>query len=164
MTQSDFWCLSDLFSPILSPDYFNFSLQLNFLFDFHFYGHCYTPANGNQKSSNQRPSGSFFIRLFFFGIFEKPIIFNKKKRFLALIRKILKNVFSSGIAIGQLASILTDSREILRNETVLLFCELCEDNKDLPVLFSFESGFELLLSIMDSEGWLDGGVVIQENV
>ena len=41
----------------------------------------------------------------------------------------------SGIAIGQLTAILQDSREILRNEAVLLFCELCIDNKDLPVLF-----------------------------
>ena len=35
-------------------------------------------------------------------------------------------------------------------------------NADLPVLFAFESGFELLIGIMDSEGWLEGGVVIQD--
>jgi hypothetical protein len=79
-----------------------------------------------------------------------------KKKFV-LNYDLSSNIFfsaavSSGIAIGQLASILHDSREILRNETVLLFCELCENNKDLPVLFAFESGFELLISIMDSEG------------
>lgn len=39
---------------------------------------------------------------------------------------------------------------------------MCENNKDLPVLFAFESGFELLIGIMDSEGWLEGGVVIQD--
>ena len=159
MTQLDSWCLSDWFSPILSPDYFNSSPQLNFRFDSHFYGHCYIPANGNQKSSSQRPSGSFFLD--FFGNFRETDNFLQETVFWHPLKEFF---FSSGIAIGQLASILTDSREILRNETVLLFCELCEDNKDLPVLFSFESGFELLLSIMDSEGWLDGGVVIQENV
>ena len=64
------------------------------------------------------------------------------------------------MAIGQLAAILADSREILRNEAVLLFCELCVDNKDLPVLFAFESGFELIISILDSEGWTDGGIIV----
>ncbi|CAG5111689.1 Oidioi.mRNA.OKI2018_I69.chr2.g5968.t2.cds [Oikopleura dioica] len=69
---------------------------------------------------------------------------------------------SSGIAIGQLTGILQDSREILRNEAVLLFSELCEDNQDLPVLFAFESGFELLIHIFESESWADGGVVVQD--
>ena len=43
---------------------------------------------------------------------------------------------------------------------MLLFCELCIDNKDLPVLFAFESGFELIISILDSEGWTDGGIIV----
>ena len=68
----------------------------------------------------------------------------------------------SGIAIGQLTNILSDSREILRNETVLLFCELCIENKDLPVLFAFESGFEHIISILDSEGWTEGGIIVQD--
>ena len=68
----------------------------------------------------------------------------------------------SGVAIGHLASILQDSREILRNEAVLLFCELSINSKDLPVLFAFESGFELIISILDSEGWTDGGIIVQD--
>ena len=49
-----------------------------------------------------------------------------------------------------------------RNEAVLLFSELCEDNQDLPVLFAFESGFELLIHIFESESWAEGGVVVQD--
>ena len=74
--------------------------------------------------------------------------------------RVLSAASCSGVAIGHLAAILADSREILRNEAVLLFCELCIDNKDLPVLFAFESGFELIISILDSEGWTDGGIIV----
>ncbi len=39
---------------------------------------------------------------------------------------------------------------------------MCEDNQDLPVLFAFESGFELLIHIFESESWAEGGVVVQD--
>ena len=82
------------------------------------------------------------------------------------MKKIITDGFSatvcSGVAIGHLASILQDSREILRNEAVLLFCELSINSKDLPVLFAFESGFELIIAILDSEGWTDGGIIVQD--
>ena len=28
------------------------------------------------------------------------------------------------------------------------------------MLFAFESGFELIISILDSEGWTDGGIIV----
>ncbi|WVQ77812.1 hypothetical protein IAR50_007502 [Cryptococcus sp. DSM 104548] len=52
--------------------------------------------------------------------------------------------------------------EMLRNEALLLFPALLSGNQDLQKIVAFSGAFEKLFQIIDSEGGVDGGIVVQD--
>lgn len=52
--------------------------------------------------------------------------------------------------------------EMIRNEALLLLIEISKTNVELQKVIAFENGFENLLSIIESEGYANGGIVVQD--
>jgi hypothetical protein len=65
--------------------------------------------------------------------------------------------------VSRLIDLLNDSREIIRNDTILLLNNLTKTNANIQKIIAFESGFDRIMEIVDSEGSaLDGGVVVED--
>jgi hypothetical protein len=52
--------------------------------------------------------------------------------------------------------------EMLRNETLLLLPQLTQGNTDLQKIVAFSGAFERWLRIVDGEGGVEGGIVVQD--
>ncbi|TGZ67980.1 hypothetical protein CRM22_004500 [Opisthorchis felineus] len=65
-------------------------------------------------------------------------------------------------AISRLVDLLSDPREALRNDTLLLLIELTKSHVNIQKIVAFENTFERLFAIIQSEGLLDGGVVVED--
>ncbi|MBW0473962.1 hypothetical protein O181_013677 [Austropuccinia psidii MF-1] len=65
--------------------------------------------------------------------------------------------------LGAILSILDDTREIIRNEALLLLLNITEKNADIQKIIAFEGGFDRLFHIIDIEGGIGtGGIVVQD--
>ncbi|GAA5832882.1 hypothetical protein JCM11251_000516 [Rhodosporidiobolus azoricus] len=72
-------------------------------------------------------------------------------------------VLTSPGGIGRLVETLDDSREIIRNESLLLMIALATQNADIQKLLAFEGAFDKLFGIVRSEGGIgSGGIVVQD--
>ena len=48
------------------------------------------------------------------------------------------------------------------SETLLVLISLTEGNPEIQKLVAFENAFELLFAIIEQEGGVDGGIVVQD--
>jgi len=65
--------------------------------------------------------------------------------------------------LGTILSVLDDTREILRNEVLLILLNITEKNADIQKIIAFEGGFDRLFHIIDIEGGIGaGGIVVQD--
>ncbi|KAG0342041.1 hypothetical protein BG004_005776 [Podila humilis] len=71
-------------------------------------------------------------------------------------------ILTSPVGMSRLMALLDDRREIIRNEGLLLLISLTESNADLQKIVAFENAFERLLAIIDEEGALAGGIIVQD--
>eukprot|EP00124_Ichthyophonus_hoferi_P000364 Ihof_evm3s13 gene=Ihof_evmTU3s13 len=62
----------------------------------------------------------------------------------------------------RLMDLLDDSREIIRNEALLLLVQLTDSNAAVQKLVAFENAFDRLLDIAHDEGNSEGGIVVQD--
>uniref|UniRef100_A0A8D2NZB3 General vesicular transport factor p115 n=1 Tax=Zosterops lateralis melanops TaxID=1220523 RepID=A0A8D2NZB3_ZOSLA len=58
--------------------------------------------------------------------------------------------------------LLADSREVIRNDGVLLLQQLTKSNAAIQKIVAFENAFERLLDIITEEGNSDGGIVVED--
>ena len=58
--------------------------------------------------------------------------------------------------------ILGDTREVLRNEALILLFKVTKGNSNLQKIVAFENAFDKLFEIMETEGWTDGGIVVED--
>ena len=63
---------------------------------------------------------------------------------------------------SSILAIITEKREIIRNEALLLTQQLISNNIDIQKSLAFENVFESLLSIISKEGGVEGGLVAQD--
>ncbi|KAG0204277.1 hypothetical protein BGX28_003737 [Mortierella sp. GBA30] len=61
-------------------------------------------------------------------------------------------ILTSPMGMSRLMALLDDRREIIRNES----------NADLQKIVAFENAFERLLAIIDEEGAISGGIIVQD--
>ncbi|KDQ20259.1 hypothetical protein BOTBODRAFT_27675 [Botryobasidium botryosum FD-172 SS1] len=61
-----------------------------------------------------------------------------------------------------ITSLLSERREIIRNETLIMLQALLASNPDIQKVLAFEGAFEALLAIISQEGGIEGGVVVQD--
>ncbi|KAI1309964.1 hypothetical protein EDD11_003944 [Mortierella claussenii] len=71
-------------------------------------------------------------------------------------------ILTSPMGMSRLMALLDDRREIIRNEGLLLIISLTESNADLQKIVAFENAFERLLAIIDDEGAIAGGIIVQD--
>ncbi|TPP60151.1 hypothetical protein FGIG_04659 [Fasciola gigantica] len=65
-------------------------------------------------------------------------------------------------AISKLVDLLSDPREALRNDALLLLLELTKCHTTIQKIVAFENIFERILAIVQSEGMTDGGVIVED--
>lgn len=83
-----------------------------------------------------------------------------------LIRNRAKNIqdviLTSPMAFSKLMDLLSDSREIIRNDALLLLINLTKGNTNIQKIIAFENGFERLFEVIQNEGCLRGGIVVED--
>ncbi|XP_074004438.1 general vesicular transport factor p115 isoform X3 [Numenius arquata] len=66
------------------------------------------------------------------------------------------------MGVSRLMDLLADSREVIRNDGVLLLQQLTKSNAAIQKIVAFENAFERLLDIITEEGNSDGGIVVED--
>uniref|UniRef100_A0A8D0GYA1 General vesicular transport factor p115 n=1 Tax=Sphenodon punctatus TaxID=8508 RepID=A0A8D0GYA1_SPHPU len=66
------------------------------------------------------------------------------------------------MGVSRLMDLLADSREVIRNDGVLLLQQLTKSNAAIQKIVAFENAFERLLDIVTDEGNSDGGIVVED--
>ncbi|XP_053393471.1 general vesicular transport factor p115-like isoform X2 [Mercenaria mercenaria] len=66
------------------------------------------------------------------------------------------------MGVSKLMDLLSDSREIVRNDALLLLNQLTKSNANIQKIVAFENAFERLLDIIHEEGGIDGGIVVED--
>ncbi|KAJ5937738.1 hypothetical protein N7454_004080 [Penicillium verhagenii] len=72
-------------------------------------------------------------------------------------------IFTAPLGISRLVGVLTDAREPVRNEALLLLIVLTPSSEELQKLVAFENTFEILFSLIESEGYLTNGTEVVED-
>uniref|UniRef100_A0A8C1WDW1 General vesicular transport factor p115 n=1 Tax=Cyprinus carpio TaxID=7962 RepID=A0A8C1WDW1_CYPCA len=70
--------------------------------------------------------------------------------------------FSTVVFLSRLMDLLADSREVIRNDGLLLLQQLTKGNTAIQKIVAFENAFERLLEIITEEGSSDGGIVVED--
>ncbi|XP_018591534.1 general vesicular transport factor p115 isoform X2 [Scleropages formosus] len=87
-----------------------------------------------------------------------------------LLTALLKNqcaqvqgiILVSPMGVSRLMDLLADSREVIRNDGLLLLQQLTKGNAAIQKIVAFENAFERLLDIITEEGTSDGGIVVED--
>lgn len=66
------------------------------------------------------------------------------------------------MAVSRMMDLLGDSREVIRNETLLLLIKLTKGNANIQKIVAFENAFDRLFEIVSSEGYSDGGIIVED--
>uniref|UniRef100_A0A8D3DN65 General vesicular transport factor p115 n=1 Tax=Scophthalmus maximus TaxID=52904 RepID=A0A8D3DN65_SCOMX len=66
------------------------------------------------------------------------------------------------MGVSRLMDLLGDSREVIRNDGLLLLQQLTKSNAAIQKIVAFENAFERLLDIITEEGSSDGGIVVED--
>ncbi|XP_071107811.1 general vesicular transport factor p115-like [Haliotis cracherodii] len=71
-------------------------------------------------------------------------------------------ILVSPMGVSKLMDLLSDSREIIRNDALLLLIQLTKGNANIQKIVAFENAFERLIEIIRDEGNSDGGIVVED--
>ncbi len=77
-------------------------------------------------------------------------------------REMQEMILSSQLGVSRLMDVLVDTREVLRNDTLLLLIQLTKGNANLQKIVAFENCFDKLADIIETEGHTDGGIVVED--
>ncbi|CAL8083207.1 unnamed protein product [Orchesella dallaii] len=70
----------------------------------------------------------------------------------------------SPMGISKIMDLLSDSREVVRNDAILLLVALTKNNANIQKIIAFENGFDRILQIIQEEGYSDGGPVVEDSL
>ncbi|KAJ2160088.1 Vesicle-mediated ER to Golgi transport protein [Coemansia sp. RSA 552] len=71
-------------------------------------------------------------------------------------------VLAAAAGVGRLVDLLSDGRDIIRNEGLQVLMAMTESNADIQKIVAFEGAFERLLAIVGEEGGVRGNIVVQD--
>lgn len=71
-------------------------------------------------------------------------------------------VLVSPMAVSKLMDLLIDSREVIRNDALLLLIQLTKGNANIQKIVAFENAFDRLFDVIKEEGGTDGGIVVED--
>ncbi|KAJ5682558.1 hypothetical protein N7462_005723 [Penicillium macrosclerotiorum] len=72
-------------------------------------------------------------------------------------------IFTAPLGISRLVNVLTDIREPVRNEALILLIALTPASEELQKLVAFENAFEIIFSLVEAEGSLTHGTEVVED-
>ena len=78
------------------------------------------------------------------------------------LAEVQEAVLVSPMGISRIMDLLSDSREVVRNDALLLLLQLTRSNRQIQKIVAFDSAFERLLGVIREEGWSDGGIVVED--
>lgn len=77
-------------------------------------------------------------------------------------KEIQEVVLVSPMGVSRLMDLLVDSREIIRNDALLLLIQLTKGNVNIQKIVAFENAFDKLFDVINEEGCSDGGIVVED--
>lgn len=77
-------------------------------------------------------------------------------------KEIQEVVLVSPLGVSRLMDLLVDSREIIRNDALLLLIQLTKGNANIQKIVAFENAFDKLYDVINEEGCSDGGIVVED--
>jgi hypothetical protein len=77
-------------------------------------------------------------------------------------RQMQELILSSQLGVSRLMDVLADTREVLRNDALLLLIQLTKGHANLQKIVAFENCFDKLADIVETEGHSDGGIVVED--
>merc|ERR1719180_426702 len=77
-------------------------------------------------------------------------------------REVQQQVLDSHVGVSRLMDVLSETREVLRNDALILLFKLTKGNANLQKIVAFENAFDKLFEVMEAEGWTDGGIVVED--
>ncbi|PZC74205.1 hypothetical protein B5X24_HaOG208195 [Helicoverpa armigera] len=66
------------------------------------------------------------------------------------------------MGVSKMMDLLGDTREVIRNETLLLLIKLTKANANIQKIVAFENAFDRLFEIVSTEGYSDGGIIVED--
>ncbi|RZF47201.1 hypothetical protein LSTR_LSTR004910 [Laodelphax striatellus] len=66
------------------------------------------------------------------------------------------------MGVSKLMDLLGDSREVIRNDALLLLIQLSKGNANIQKIVAFENAFDRLFDVISEEGYSDGGIVVED--
>merc|ERR1719239_1071812 len=77
-------------------------------------------------------------------------------------RTLQAQILNSHTGVSRLMDVLSETREVLRNDALILLFKLTKGNANLQKIVAFENAFDKLFEVMEAEGWTDGGIVVED--
>lgn len=71
-------------------------------------------------------------------------------------------ILISPMGVSKLMDLLSDNREVIRNDTLLLLIQLTKGNANIQKIVAFENAFDRLFEVISEEGYADGGIVVED--
>ncbi|XP_069699958.1 general vesicular transport factor p115 isoform X3 [Periplaneta americana] len=71
-------------------------------------------------------------------------------------------ILVSPMGVSKLMDLLGDSREVIRNDALLLLIQLTKGNANIQKIVAFENAFDRLFDVIAEEGYSDGGIVVED--
>ncbi|XP_040567432.1 general vesicular transport factor p115 [Lepeophtheirus salmonis] len=71
-------------------------------------------------------------------------------------------ILLSHMGVSRFMDVLADTREVLRNDALILLFHLTQGNANLQKIVAFENCFDILLDILCIEGYSDGGIIVED--
>lgn len=78
------------------------------------------------------------------------------------VKELQEIILTSPAGVSKMMDLLSDSREIIRNDGLLLLIQMTRSNSNIQKIVAFENAFERLIDIVMDEGGSDGGIVVED--
>lgn len=77
-------------------------------------------------------------------------------------KEIQEIILVSPMGVSKLMDLLPDSREVIRNDALLLLIRLTKGNANIQKIVAFENAFDRLFEVIREEGFVEGGCVVED--
>ncbi|KAL1494395.1 hypothetical protein ABEB36_010000 [Hypothenemus hampei] len=77
-------------------------------------------------------------------------------------KEVQEIILVSPMGMSKLMDLLSEHRDVIRNDAVLLLIHLTKANANIQKIVAFENAFDKLFHIITDEGFTDGGIVVED--
>ncbi|XP_063974327.1 general vesicular transport factor p115 [Diachasmimorpha longicaudata] len=71
-------------------------------------------------------------------------------------------ILVSRMGVSRLMDLLIDTREVIRNDALLLLIQLTKGNANIQKIVAFENAFDRIFDVIAQEGGVEGGIVVED--